>query len=116
VFKGCYTALITPMLKNGKVDVEGLKRLVEFQISQGVSGILAVGTTGESPTLDPEEQLLVIERVYEYSSGGLLTIAGTGCNCTHKTLENTRKARADPTPIVLYVGSLTSGFSSPHPA
>jgi len=112
VFKGCYTALITPMLKNGKVDVEGLKRLVEFQISQGVSGILAVGTTGESPTLDSEEQLLVIERVYEYSSGGLLTIAGTGCNCTYKTIENTRKAYEMGVRAFLLVDPYYNGPSS----
>jgi len=92
VFKGCYTALITPMLKDGQVDVEGLQSLVEFQASQGVSGILAVGTTGESPTLDPEEQMLVITKVHEFSSNKLFTIAGTGCNCTRKTLEKTRKA------------------------
>lgn len=92
VFKNCYTALITPMLKNRQIDVEGLRSLVEFQMSQGVSGILAVGTTGENPTLDQNEQLLVIGKVYEFCSDKLLTIAGTGCNCTHKTLENTRKA------------------------
>ncbi len=92
IFKGCYTALVTPMLRNGEVDIEELKSLVEFQTSQGVSGILAVGTSGESPTLDPKEQLLVIEKVYEFSSGKILTIAGTGCNCTRKALENSQKA------------------------
>jgi 4-hydroxy-tetrahydrodipicolinate synthase len=112
VFKGCYTALITPMLKNGKIDVEGLKKLVEFQVSQGVSGILAVGTTGESPTLDPKEQLLVIGKVYEYSSGRLLTIAGTGCSCTHKTLENTRKAYEVGVRAFLLVDPYYNGPSS----
>ena len=112
MFKGCYTALITPMLKNGKVDVEGLKKLVEFQVSQDVSGILAVGTTGESPTLDPKEQLLVIGKVYEHSSGRLLTIAGTGCNCTHKTLENTRKAYEVGVRAFLLVDPYYNGPSS----
>jgi len=112
MFKGCYTALITPMLKDGRVDVEGLKKLVEFQASQGVSGILAVGTTGESPTLDPEERLLVIEKVYEYCSGRLLTIAGTGCNCTHKTLENTRKAYEVGVRAFLLVDPYYNGPSS----
>ncbi|MEM1589956.1 MAG: 4-hydroxy-tetrahydrodipicolinate synthase [Candidatus Bathyarchaeia archaeon] len=92
LFKGCYTALITPMLKNLKLDVDGLQSLVEFQASQGVSGILAVGTTGESPTLNPREQLLVIEKAYEASSNRMSTIAGTGSNCTRKTLESTKKA------------------------
>ncbi len=92
LFKGCYTALITPMLKNLKVDVNGLQSLVEFQASQGVSGVLAVGTTGESPALKTREQLLVIEKVHEASSNKMLTIAGTGSNCTYKTLEITKKA------------------------
>ena len=75
MFKGCYTALVTPMLENGQIDLEGLENLVEFQVSQGVSGILAVGTTGESPTLDQQEQRLVIEKVQEYSAGRVLTVA-----------------------------------------
>lgn len=112
MFKGCYTALITPMLKDGTIDVEGLKKLVKFQISQGVSGILAVGTTGESPTLDPEELLLVIEKVYEHGSGRLLTIAGTGCNCTNKTLENTRKAYEVGVRAFLLVDPYYNGPSS----
>lgn len=91
-FKYCYTALVTPMLKNGQIDLEGLRSLVEFQVSHGVSGILAVGTTGETPTLDQREQSLVIEEVHEYNAGRVLTIAGTGCNCTHKAMENAKKA------------------------
>ncbi|MEM2463880.1 MAG: 4-hydroxy-tetrahydrodipicolinate synthase, partial [Candidatus Bathyarchaeia archaeon] len=112
MFKGCYTALITPMLKNGRVDIEGLQSLVEFQISQRVSGVLAVGTTGESPTLNPKEQLLVIEKTYEFSSSKLLTIAGTGCNCTHKTLENTKKAYDIGVKAFLLVDPYYNGPSS----
>lgn len=112
MFSGCYTALITPMFKKGKIDIEGLQNLVEFQISQGVSGILAVGTTGESPTLDQKEQLLVIKKVHEFSSGKLLTIAGTGCNYTHKTLENTRKAHDIGVRAFLLVDPYYNGPSS----
>ncbi|MBS7608213.1 4-hydroxy-tetrahydrodipicolinate synthase [Candidatus Bathyarchaeota archaeon] len=112
MFKGCYTALITPMLKNGRVDVEGLQSLIEFQISQRVSGVLAVGTTGESPTLNPKEQLLVIEKTYEFSSDKLLTIAGTGCNCTRKTLENTKKAYDIGVKAFLLVDPYYNGPSS----
>ena len=54
MFSGCYTAIITPMTENG-VDYDGLARLVEFQVDAGVSGILAVGSTGESPTLNWNE-------------------------------------------------------------
>ena len=82
VFSGCYTALVTPMTPYRQVDYEGLRRLVEFQIREGVSGILAVGTTGESPTLDWNEHNKVIEKVYEYTGSKGLTIAGTGSNST----------------------------------
>ncbi|MGQ9623885.1 MAG: 4-hydroxy-tetrahydrodipicolinate synthase [Candidatus Bathycorpusculaceae bacterium] len=112
MFRGCYTALVTPMLKSGEIDFEGLKALVDFQISQGVSGILAVGTTGESPTLDLQEQRLVIEKVYEQSGDKVLTIAGTGCNCTHKTLENTKKAYDVGVRAVLLVDPYYNGPSS----
>ena len=54
-FSGCYTALITPMTRNRQVDYEGLRQLVNFQIKEGIQGLLAVGTTGESPTLDWNE-------------------------------------------------------------
>lgn len=62
VFSGCYTALVTPMKKNYEVDYEGLRRLVEFQVREGVRGILAVGTTGECATLTWDEHIMVIEK------------------------------------------------------
>ena len=65
LFNGCYTASITPIKKDGSVDYEGLLQLASFQIEQGVSGILAVGTTGESPTLNWDEHNKVIEKVHE---------------------------------------------------
>ena len=88
-FSGCYTALITPMNRNRQVDYEGLQQLVDFQIKNGVKGILAVGTTGESPTLDWNEHTKVIEKVHEYSSNRCLTIAGTGSNSTQEAIEGT---------------------------
>lgn len=100
------------MLKDGQVNVEGLQSLVDFQISQRVNGVLAVGTTGESPTLDPKEQLLVIEKTYEFSSGKLLAIAGTGCNCTRKTLENSEKAYGIGVRAFLLVDPYYNGPSS----
>jgi len=60
-FNGCTTALITPMKANQQVDYEGLRRLVDFQIQEGVQGLLAVGTTGESPPLNWAEHSKVIE-------------------------------------------------------
>ncbi|MEM3703806.1 MAG: 4-hydroxy-tetrahydrodipicolinate synthase [Candidatus Bathyarchaeia archaeon] len=112
MFKGCYTALITPMLNKHEIDVEGLKTLVEFQIAQGVSGILAVGTTGESTTLDYEEQITVIKKVYENASGRSLVIAGTGSSCTHKTMEATRKTYEIGVRTVLLVDPYYNGPSS----
>ena len=92
LFSGCYTALITPMARNLEVDYEGLKKLVNFQVEGGVSGILAVGTTGESPTLTWNEHNLVTEKVYQYTAGRGTTIAGTGSNNTRETLRGTEHA------------------------
>jgi 4-hydroxy-tetrahydrodipicolinate synthase len=112
MFKGCYTALITPMLGNYEIDFNGLETLVNFQISQGVSGILAVGTTGESATLDYEEHTAVIERVYTRCSARSMVIAGTGCNCTRKAMENTKKAYDMGVRAVLLVDPYYNGPSS----
>ncbi|MBC7131137.1 4-hydroxy-tetrahydrodipicolinate synthase [Candidatus Bathyarchaeota archaeon] len=112
MFRGCYTALVTPMLKNHEIDFTGLETLVNFQISQGVSGILAVGTTGESATLNAEEQKAVIKTVYECSGEQVTIIAGTGSNCTKKALENTRKAYDIGVRAVLLVDPYYNGPSS----
>jgi len=111
-FSGCYTALITPMKKNGEVDYEELQRLVEFQVEEGVRGILAVGTTGESPTLNWDEHNLVTEKVHEYSEGRCLTIAGTGSNCTRETMEATKHAVEAGIKSVLLVDPYYNGPSS----
>jgi 4-hydroxy-tetrahydrodipicolinate synthase len=112
MFSGCYTALVTPMTSNRQVDYEGLRRLVEFQISEGVSGILAVGTTGESPTLDWNEHNKVIEKVYEHSGSKGLTIAGTGSNSTQETMEGTEHAAHIGVKCVLLVDPYYNGPSS----
>jgi 4-hydroxy-tetrahydrodipicolinate synthase len=91
MFSGCYTALTTPF-KGNEVDYEGLRRLVEFQIAGGVSGILAVGTTGESPTLTWVEHNKVIKVVADICKGKCMSIAGTGSNNTRETLESTEHA------------------------
>ena len=83
MFKGCYTALMTPF-KNREVDYEGLAKLVEFQIQGGVSGILAVGTTGESPTLTWEEHNKVVGAVAEKTKARCQSIAGTGSKIPRK--------------------------------
>jgi 4-hydroxy-tetrahydrodipicolinate synthase len=91
MFSGCYTALVTPF-KDNEVDLEGLEKIVDFQIANGVSGILAVGTTGESPTLTWEEHNKVIEIVAQRCKGKCQSIAGTGSNNTRETMEGTEHA------------------------
>lgn len=110
--KGCYTALVTPMLSNFEVDYEGLKQLVDFQIKQRVSGILAVGTTGESPTLDWSEHNKVTERVNEYVSEKGVTIAGTGSNSTQETIDATVHAQHLGIKYILLVDPYYNGPSS----
>lgn len=112
MFRGCYTASITPMLKNGDVDFEGLEALVDFQVSQGISGILAVGTTGESPTLTWDEHNKVIEKIYEFNSGRSITIAGTGSNCTRESIKGTKHAAEIGVEAVLLVDPYYNGPSS----
>ncbi len=112
MFSGCYTALITPMTPNHQVNYEGLQRLIEFQIKEGVSGILAVGTTGESPTLDWNEHNKVIEKVHEYTGSKGLTIAGTGSNSTQETIDGTEHAADIGVKCVLLVDPYYNGPSS----
>ena len=110
-FNGCYTALVTPMKNNRQVDYEGLQQLVGFQVKNGVKGLLAVGTTGESPTLDWMEHNSVIQRVHEYADK-VLTIAGTGSNSTSETLEATAHAKDIGVSSVLLVDPYYNGPSS----
>lgn len=111
MFSGCYTALITPMTPKG-LDYDGLARLVEFQVVSGVSGILAVGTTGESPTLDWNEHDEVIEKVHKYAKDRCLTIGGTGSNSTAETIRGTEHAVKCGVKAVLLVDPYYNGPSS----
>jgi 4-hydroxy-tetrahydrodipicolinate synthase len=88
--EGVYPALITPFTNDDRVDVEGLRRLVEFTIEGGVSGIVPCGTTGESATLSHEEHKKVIEAVVDRST--VPVIAGTGSNNTQEAVELTKHA------------------------
>ena len=87
---GTYTAIITPFNEDQSVDYGTLKKLVAWQIENGVEGIVPVGTTGESPTLEPSEHLKVIESVVEAAAGKAQIIAGTGANSTAEALELTK--------------------------
>ncbi len=91
-FEGVYTAMVTPFNKSREVDETVLRELVDFQISEGVTGLVPMGTTGESPTLDTDEHIRVIEVVVEQANGRVPVIAGTGSNSTSEAIEQTKLA------------------------
>ena len=90
-FKGTYTALATP-LKNNQVDYDDLAVLIEHQINGGISGLVSVGTTGESPTLSHDEHLSTIKATVDLAKGKVPVYAGTGSNSTSEAIELTQKA------------------------
>ncbi len=92
MFKGSIPALVTPF-KNGEVDTDTLKQLVEWHIEEGSSGIVPVGTTGESPTLSHEEHELVVEEVVKASAGRVPIIAGAGSNNTAESISLVNHAK-----------------------
>jgi 4-hydroxy-tetrahydrodipicolinate synthase len=108
---GAYTAIVTPFT-NHSVDYDGLDRLIEFQIKNRITGILAVGTTGESPTLTWDEHNTIIEQTARKTQNRCLCIAGTGSNNTHETLAGTRHAANAGVDAVLLVDPYYNGPSS----
>jgi 4-hydroxy-tetrahydrodipicolinate synthase len=108
---GCYTAIATPY-KDDAVDYDGLDKLVEFQIQNEITGILAVGTTGESPVLTWDEHNKVIETVANKTKGKCICIAGTGSNNTAESLEGTKHAAEVGADAVLLVDPYYNGPSS----
>ena len=93
MFQGSIVAMVTPMFGDGAIDDEALKRLVEFHVESGTDAIVAVGTTGESATLDHEEHIRLIARVVELADGRLPVIGGTGANATSEALHLTQNAK-----------------------
>jgi len=93
MFQGSIVALVTPMHEDGSLDEESLKSLVEFHIEQGTDAIVAMGTTGESATLDEKEHCLIIRQVVEMVAGRIPVIAGTGANSTTEAINLTRSAK-----------------------
>jgi 4-hydroxy-tetrahydrodipicolinate synthase len=91
MFTGTYTALVTPF-KNGKIDEPAYERLIKLQIKGGVDGIVPVGTTGESPTLDYEEHIHVIALAVKFAAGKIKVLAGTGANSTKEAIYLTKHA------------------------
>lgn len=93
MFKGSMPALVTPFT-NGKVDIDALKKLVDWHVDQGSHGLVPVGTTGESPTLTHEEHDLVVQTVVQAAAGRIPVIAGAGSNNTIETVRLVQAAKA----------------------
>jgi len=91
MFTGTYTAIVTPF-KNGKIDETAFERLIKIQIKAGVDGIVPVGTTGESPTVDSEEHIHIIALAIKFAGGKVKVLAGTGANATAEAIHLTREA------------------------
>jgi 4-hydroxy-tetrahydrodipicolinate synthase len=97
MFTGTYTAIVTPF-KNGKIDEAALQRLIKIQIKAGVDGIVPVGTTGESPTVNYEEHIQIIAWSVKFAAGKIKVLAGTGGNSTSEAIyltEHAEKVGAD---------------------
>jgi 4-hydroxy-tetrahydrodipicolinate synthase len=91
MFTGTYTAIVTPF-KKGKIDEAALERLIRIQVRAGVDGIVPVGTTGESPTVDYEEHIQIIALSVKFAAGKIKVIAGTGGNSTSEAIYLTKHA------------------------
>ncbi len=93
MISGVMTALVTPFKTNGKLDLEALDKLVDFQIEHGVDALVPMGTTGESPTVSHDENMEVVERVIRRVDGKIPVIAGTGSNSTDEAIRMTKIAK-----------------------
>jgi 4-hydroxy-tetrahydrodipicolinate synthase len=102
MFAGTHTAIITPF-RNGQLDEEALRKLIDFQFDNGVTGIVPCGTTGESPTLDYDEHERVIKLSAEFTRGRGGIMAGTGSNSTREAVELTQEAEANGATSILQV-------------
>jgi 4-hydroxy-tetrahydrodipicolinate synthase len=85
--QGSLVAIVTPMQEDGALDLDAFRRLIDWHIKEGTDGIVAVGTTGESPTVDWDEHNLVIKTAVEHVAGRVPVIAGTGANATSEAIE-----------------------------
>lgn len=111
-FQGTFTAIVTPFLEDGSLAVEALKKLVEFQIKGGVSGIVPCGSTGEAATLDDEEKRLVIKTVVDAVKKRVPIIAGAGSNDTKKAVALSKLAKEAGADALLHV---TPYYNKPTP-
>ena len=94
MIKGSIVAIVTPMLDDGGIDWASYRALVDWHVDSGTAAIVAVGTTGESPTVDVDEHIELVRVAVEQSAGRIPVIAGTGANATREAIELTERARA----------------------
>lgn len=98
MLKGSLVAIVSPMLEDGSLDLDGLRRLLDWHVAEGTDGVVVVGTTGESPTVDFEEHCQLIRTAVQHIAGKFPVIAGTGANSTREAIELqafAKKAGAD---------------------
>lgn len=93
MLQGSLVAIVTPMQEDGALDINALRSLIDFHIEEGTDGIVIVGTTGESPTVNFEEHCLLIKTAVEHTAGRIPVIAGTGANATTEAIELTQHAK-----------------------
>ena len=111
-FEGAWTALVTPFTEEKEIDWERFQKNIEFQISQKITGLLLVGTTGESPTLDWDEHVQIIRNCMDVARGKCGIMAGTGSNSTDEALKATEDAKKAGVESVLLVDCYYNGPSS----
>ncbi|MDW7738452.1 MAG: 4-hydroxy-tetrahydrodipicolinate synthase [Bacillota bacterium] len=103
IYRGVFTALVTPFTSTGAVDIGAFKRLVEYQIESGIDGLVPCGTTGESSTLTHDEHDRVVALTVEYAAGRVPVIAGTGSNATSEAIQLSQHAEQSGVDAVLLV-------------
>lgn len=100
---GSLVAIVTPMHEDGSLDLDAFRKLIDWHVESGTAAIVAVGTTGESPTVDMEEHSLIVRVAVEHAAGRIPVIAGTGGNSTREAVELTEQARKDGAHATLQV-------------
>jgi 4-hydroxy-tetrahydrodipicolinate synthase len=93
MFSGSIVAIVTPMHADGSLDLPTLRKLLDWHVESGTSGIVIVGTTGESPTVDVDEHCTLIKTTVDHIGKRIKVVAGTGANSTAEAIELTRFAR-----------------------
>ncbi|MBU3954972.1 4-hydroxy-tetrahydrodipicolinate synthase [bacterium] len=111
-FKGAWTALVTPFKKDGSVDWKGFEKNVDFQMKEGISGLLPMGTTGESPTVSHEEHNAINKKIFDYAAGRCEILAGCGSNSTEESIKSVKSAAESGIKAALIIDCYYNGPSS----